>query len=80
MQLFRQMRRRSGLTLQDEICRQKGRNALERDLHIGPGIAVHIRLQHTARKADLAGDAGEGSATNKGKGLVTRKPRICVNP
>jgi hypothetical protein len=65
--------------LQIEIRCQKRRNALNRDLHIGPGIAIHIGLENPAGKAQLPGDPGEGAATNKGKGLIARQPPIRIN-
>ena len=65
--------------LQDEIRRQKHRNALNRNLHIGPGIAIHIGLENPARKAKLTRNAAKARVADESKGLVTRKPRICVN-
>ena len=65
--------------LQDEIRRQKRRNALNRDFHIGPGIAIQISLENPAGKAELTGDAAKARIADESKGLVTRKPCICVN-
>ena len=62
--------------LQDEIRRQKRRNALNRDFHIGPGIAIQISLENPAGKAELTGNAAKARIADESKGLVTRKPRI----
>jgi hypothetical protein len=65
--------------LQDEIRRQKRRNALDRNLHIGPGIAIHISLENPGGKAELSGNPAKARVADESKGLVARKPRIGVN-
>ena len=54
--------------LQDEIRRQKGRNTLDRDLHIDPGIAIHISLHKPARNAKLTGNPAKARIADESKG------------